>query len=76
MSKTAQRKRTAYQAGYTVGRHGWPDGVKSYRVKRVADPDWHRGRRDGIRDRVAAQRLERSWTRRLVAWLRILGGRP
>lgn len=74
MSKTAQRKASAYRNGYQVGRHGWPAGVKGYRVGVVCDAAWHSGLRDGRRDRLAAERLSRSWRHRLVAWLRrVLG---
>ena len=70
MSKTAQRKASAYRNGYQVGRHGWPAGVKGYRVGVVGAAAWHRGLRDGRRDRLAAERLERSWWYRLAAWFR------
>ncbi|BCP56247.1 hypothetical protein K32_48640 [Kaistia sp. 32K] len=75
MSKTAQRKLSAYQNGYRVGRHGWPAGVKSYTVGVTGYSAWRRGLRDGIRDQLAAQRLEKTWPRRLLSWLRGLVGR-
>ena len=70
MSKTSQRKASAYRNGYRVGRYGWPLGVKFYRVRASADGAWHRGMRDGRRDRLAAEALGRTWWRRLVSWLR------
>lgn len=70
MSKTSQRKASAYRNGYRVGRHGWPAGVKGYRVGVVGDAAWHRGMRDGRRDRLAAEALGRTWWRRLVSWFR------
>lgn len=70
MSKTAQRKVSAYRNGYRVGRYGWPPGVNGFRVGVVGDAAWHRGLRDGRRDRLAAEQLSRSWLFRLVAWLR------
>ena len=76
MSKTAQRKASAYRNGYQVGRHGWPAGVKGYRINSGDDAYWHRGLRDGRRDRLAAERLSRSWRYRLVAWLRRVLGPP
>lgn len=76
MSKTAQRKLSAYQNGYRVGRHGWPDGVKSYVVGVSGDSSWRRGLRDGTRDRLAAKAMEKSWPRRLLAFARrLLGAR-
>lgn len=74
MSKAAQRKASAYRNGYHVGRHGWPAGVKSYRVGAVASAAWHRGVRDGRSDLLASRRLSMSWRHRLVAWLRSVLG--
>lgn len=74
MSKAAQRKLSAYQNGYRVGRYGWPPGVKGYRVGVIGESSWHRGMRDGTRDRLAAQRLTKSWPRRLITFVRRLMG--
>lgn len=76
MSKTAQRKQSAYQNGYRVGRYGWPNGVKSYRVGVIGDAAWKRGLRDGRNDRRAAEELGRSIPRRVFAWLAGLMTRP
>ena len=75
MSKTAQRKRSAYQNGYRIGRYGWPSGVKGYRIGVTTEPAWQRGMRDGARDRAAAERRERAWHHRLVRWIRSLFSR-
>ena len=72
MSKTSQRKASAYSNGYQVGRYGWPPGVKCFRVPPSADADWRLGLRDGNRDRLAAERMATSWRVRLLAWLRRL----
>lgn len=70
MGKTAQRKRSAYQSGYQVGRHGWPRCVNCFRVGMVAEGAWKRGLADGRRDRmIAAGLVERSWLRRVIDWL-------
>lgn len=47
MSKASQRKRSAYQNGYRVGRYGWPKGVKCFRVTLQANSYWRSGLRDG-----------------------------
>lgn len=69
MSKTAQRKRSAYQMGFTIGRDGWPEGVKSVRVAKVADGAWRAGlahgrlaRRTGEK-RVQIPRTFKWWQR-------------
>lgn len=72
MSKTAQRKQSAYANGYRVGRYGWPSGVKCYRLGMQADGAWLRGRADGKRDRLAAERVAKAWPRRLLDWLKRL----
>ncbi|MBB3017649.1 hypothetical protein FHR70_000689 [Microvirga lupini] len=76
MSKTAQRRRSAYQNGYRVGRYGWPEGVKSYRVGVIGDAAYERGLRDGRKDRRAAQDLGQSMPRRVLAWLSGLMTKP
>lgn len=50
MSKTAQRKRSAYANGYRIGRYGWPTGVKGYRLGVVDSPAFNLGIADGRRD--------------------------
>lgn len=75
MSKTAQRKRDAYAKGYRVGRFGSWDHARGYRFAVGVHREFDRGRADGKRDRLAAERVDRSWPRRLVAWLRRLIGR-
>lgn len=75
MSKSAQRKLSAYANGYRVGRYGWPPGVKCYRVGVIGDAAWHRGLTDGRRDRQAANRLAMSWPRRMLTWLKRLVSR-
>lgn len=76
MSKTKQRKYSAYVMGYQIGRYGWPDGVKKVSVSKVADGHWHKGISDGARDRVAAERASErasetkvAWYNRLLIWL-------
>ena len=50
MSKTAQRKQSAYHNGYRVGRYGWPSGVKCFRVGVFANSAYNKGLSDGRRD--------------------------
>ena len=66
MSKTAQRKRSAYQAGYNIGRYGWPPGVKGYTVRKSADESWHRGLRDGRRDKKKQANVRVTWLQWII----------
>ncbi len=71
MSKTAQRKRSAYKNAYRVGRFGWPKGVAYFRVPMSANGEWRRGLKDGRREarrerREAAVRPAPLWQVRLA----------
>ena len=70
MSKTAQRKRSAYDKGYRVGRWDEWDSPRGYRFDMASAREFERGRAAGRRDLRAAQRVANTWHRRLVAWLR------
>lgn len=74
MSKTAQRKRDAYDKGYRAGRYGW-DHARGYRFAMGVHHEFDRGRADGKRDRLAAERVAKAWPRRLLDWLKRLVSR-
>ncbi|QNJ57399.1 hypothetical protein Dolphis_93 [Pseudomonas phage Dolphis] len=70
MSKTAQRKRDAYVKGYAVGRWNRWQSARGYRFGVAAGREFQRGRRDGQRDRHAAEQRTGSWHHRLATWFR------
>lgn len=72
MSKTSQRKRDAYAKGYRVGRYGTWDHARGYRFAMGVHHEFDRGRADGKRDRLAAERVAQGWPRRVLAWLKRL----
>jgi hypothetical protein len=67
MSKTAQRKRDAYNKGYRVGRYGKWD-AEEYRFSVGVGPEFERGRRNGERDRRMLDRKP-GRVERFLTWL-------
>lgn len=71
MSKASQRRQSAYQNGYSVGRYGWPEGVRGFRIGVASDGAWRAGLRDGKRDRNLnpADSNRVSWYSSFLYWL-------